>query len=143
MAVVSRTFSVEPAPDVVVAYLADFGHAQEWDPGTVRCVRVDAGPVQVGSQWRNTSKIAGISTELLYTLEHLSPTRVVHVGRNDTATSTETIEVAPEGTGSSITYTNEVIFNGMAKVASPLAKVIFEKLAGETVERLTGALNAL
>lgn len=143
MSTVSRTFTVDVAPEVVIPYLADFAHAETWDPGTVRCVRDDAGPVMVGSTWHNTSKIAGISTELTYTLEQLTDDRIVLVGRNDTATSTETIDVVGSGTGSSVTYTNEVQFNGAAKLAAPLAKVVFEKLGNDTEKQLTETLNAL
>jgi carbon monoxide dehydrogenase subunit G len=140
---VSRTFSVDVSPEVVVPYLADFAHAEQWDPGTVRCVRSDEGPVRVGSSWHNTSKIAGVSTELTYTLEQLTDSRIVLVGRNDTATSTETIDVTARGTGSSITYTNNVQFNGVAKLAVPLAKIVFEKLGSDTEKQLVKTLNAL
>ena len=143
MTTVSRTFTVEPAPDVVVSYLADFSHTEQWDPGTERCTRNDSGPVRVGSSWHNTSKIAGISTDLTYTLDQLSESRIVLIGRNDTATSTEIIEVTPSGTGSSITYTNELEFNGAAKLAAPLGKVIFEKLGNDTEKQMAGVLNNL
>jgi carbon monoxide dehydrogenase subunit G len=140
---VSRTFSVDAPPEIVIPYLADFAHAEQWDPGTVRCVRIDDGPVTVGSSWRNTSKIAGISTELTYTLEQLTDERIALVGRNDTATSTETIDITRSETGSSITYTNEVQFNGVAKLAGPLVKVVFEKLGNDTEKQLVETLNAL
>ncbi len=143
MSTVSRTFSVDPPPEIVIPYLAEFSHAEQWDPGTVRCVRSDEGPVVVGSSWQNTSKIAGISTELTYTLEQLTGERIVLVGRNDTATSTETIDVVRSATGSSITYTNEVQFNGAAKLAAPLVKPVFEKLGDATEKQLVETLNAL
>ncbi len=143
MSTVSRSFTVDVPPEVVVAYLADFAHAEEWDPGTVRCVRNDDGPVRVGSSWHNTSKIVGISTELTYTLRELTGDRIVLVGTNDTATSTETIDVSPRGTGSSITYTNDLQFNGVARFVTPLAKVIFEKLGNDVERQLVETLNAL
>ena len=143
MSTVSRTFSVDAPPEIVTPYLADFAHAEQWDPGTVRCARIDDGPVTVGASWHNTSKIAGISTELTYTLEQLSDERIVLVGRNETATSTETITIARTATGSSITYTNEVQFNGVAKLAGPLAKIVFEKLGADTEKQLVETLNAL
>lgn len=143
MSTVSRTFSVDAAPEVVIAYLADFGNAEQWDPGTVRCVRIDDGPVAVGASWHNTSRIAGITTELTYTLEQLTDERIVLAGRNDTATSTETIVIARGGSGSSITYTNEVQFNGVARLAGPLAKLVFERLGDDTEKQLVQALNAL
>ncbi len=143
MNTVSRTFSVDVAPEIVVPYLADFTHAEQWDPGTVRCVRNDDGPVRVGSSWHNTSKIVGISTELTYTLEHLTETRIVLVGRNETATSTETIDVVAGAPGSRITYTNELQFHGAARLAAPLAKLVFEKLGNDTEKQLVKTLNAL
>ena len=143
MPTVSRTFEVQPPPEVVVPYLADFSHAGQWDPGTERCERIDDGPVKVGATWLNTSKIAGVSTELTYILEQLTDERIVLVGRNDTATSTETIDVTRAGTGSSITYRNDVKFHGAAQVAAPLAKLVFEKLAGDTQRQLVQTLNAL
>ena len=100
MTTVSRTFAVVPPPSVVVDYLKDFGNAEAWDPGTQQCIRLDQGPVRVGSRWRNTSKIAGISTELTYELSELTDDRIVFVGHNETATSTDTITVGPRGTGS-------------------------------------------
>ena len=143
MSTVSRTFSVDAPPEVVIPYLADFGNAEQWDPGTVRCARIDDGPVAVGASWHNTSKIAGITTELTYTLEQLTDERIVLAGRNDTATSTETIVIARGAPGSSITYTNEVRFNGVARLAGPLAKIVFEKLGDDTEKQLVKALNAL
>ena len=93
----TRTFSVTPPPEQVLEYLADFSHAEEWDPGTVSCTRQDSGPVQVGSTWKNVSKFAGREVELTYTLRERSRDRVVFVGENDSATSTDTIVVAFQG----------------------------------------------
>jgi carbon monoxide dehydrogenase subunit G len=143
MSSVSRSFSVDVPPEVVVPYLADFAHAEQWDPGTVRCVRNDDGPVRIGASWHNTSRIVGLSTELTYTLKELTGNRIVLVGINDTATSTETIEVSPSGAGSSITYTNDLHFNGLARLVTPLAKIIFEKLGNDTEKQLVKTLNAL
>ncbi len=99
--------------------------------------------MEIGSTWQNTSKIAGISTELTYTLKELTTGRVVLVGINDSATSTETIDVSPREGGSSITYTNDVQFNGAARLVTPLARVIFEKLGHDTESQLVKTLNAL
>ena len=140
---VSRTFTVTAPPSAVVPYLADFSNAEEWDPGTVSCTREGSGPVEVGATWHNESKIAGISTELTYTLEELTDSHIVLVGRNETATSTETIDVLPADGGSEITYENEIEFKGAAKLAAPAAKVIFEKVANDTVKQMTEVLNSL
>ncbi|GAA5024079.1 SRPBCC family protein [Terrabacter aeriphilus] len=139
---VSRTFTVEKAPAVVVDYLKDFSNAEEWDPGTESCTRIGDGPVAVGAKWHNVSKIAGVTTELEYELVELTDSKVVLVGRNDSATSTDTITVVPSGTGSEITYDADLEMHGAAKLAAPAMKLIFEKLASDTEEQLTRALES-
>lgn len=141
----SRTFDVRPEPAVVVDYLKDFSHAEEWDPGTVSCERIDPGPVQVGSTWHNVSKIAGVSTELLYTLQQLTDDTIVLVGANDTARSVDTITIVPnpDGTGSRVTYEAVIQLKGAAKVADPIMKIVFEKIGSDTEDDMTTVLNRL
>lgn len=139
----SRTFTVKPAPDVVVDYLADFTHAEEWDPGTESCTRLDSGPIQVGSRFHNESKIAGVSTELVYELVTLDPDKVVLRGENDSATSTDTITVTPKDGGSEITYEAVIEAKGVGKLAEPLMKLVFERIGSETEEKMTEVLNRL
>jgi carbon monoxide dehydrogenase subunit G len=141
---VTRTFRVNPAPVVVLDYLKDFGHAEQWDPGTESCHRIGAGPIGIGSSWLNTSRIAGISTELTYTLERLTDDTIVLVGRNDSATSTDTITVHPDGSGSEVTYRADIEMHSTAgKLAGPVVKLVFEKLGSDTERQLTDVLNAL
>ena len=145
MTTVTRTFEVQPAPATVIDYLKDFSNAEEWDPGTESCTRNDSGPVQVGSTWHNVSKIAGVSTELTYTLEQLSDDTIVLVGRNDTATSTDTITVVPnpDATGSRVTYEAVIELKGAAKIADPVMKIVFEKIGNDTEDDMTTVLNRL
>lgn len=143
MTTVSRTFAVKPSPQVVLDYLKDFSHAEQWDPGTERCTRTDSGPIAEGATWHNVSKVAGVTTELTYTLRTLSDDRIVLVGTNDSATSTDTITVTPDGTGSTITYEAELEMHGAAKLATPAMKLLFEKLAHDTQRQMTEVLNAL
>jgi len=140
---VSRTFTVDKPADVVVAYLADFGNAEQWDPGTVSCTRADSGPVQVGSTWNNVSKVLGRETTLDYRLERLEPGRVTLVGRNDTATSTDDITVRPSGGGSEVTYDATVELNGLAKLAYPVMRLEFRRLANKTEAQIKAAVAGL
>ncbi len=139
----SRTFTVTPPPSVVVDYLKDFSHAEEWDPGTERCERLDSGPVRVGSRWHNESKIAGVSTELTYELTELTAERIVLVGKNETATSTDTITVVPDGSGSQVTYEAVIEMSGAARLAEPVVKLVFEKVGNDTEDDMTAVLNRL
>ena len=145
MTTVSRTFTVSPPPNVVIDYLKDFANAEEWDPGTESCTRNDSGPVQVGSTRHNVSKIAGNTTELTYELTELTDDRIVFVGTNDTATSTDTITVVPESRtgGSEITYEAVIEMSGAAKLAEPAVKLLFEKIGNDTEDNMTRVLNGL
>lgn len=139
----SRTFTVTPPPSVVLDYLKDFSHAEEWDPGTEKCERLDSGPIGVGSRWHNESKIAGVSTELTYELMELTEDRLVLVGKNETATSTDTITVVPDGAGSEVTYEAVIEMSGAAKLAEPAVKLVFEKIGNDTEDDMTTVLNRL
>ncbi len=144
MTTVSRTFTVQPEPAVVIDYLQDFTHAEEWDPGTERCTRNDTGPIAVGSTFHNESRIAGVGTELTYTLEELTHDTIVLVGRNETATSTDTITVLPAaGGGSEVTYEAVIEMSGAAKLAAPAVKVVFEKIGDDVEKDMTRALDRL
>ncbi len=143
MTTVTRTFNVTAPANVVVDYLKDFGNAEHWDPGTERCSRNDVGPIAVGANWHNVSKIGGVSTELTYTLQELTTDKIVLVGTNDTATSTDSITVRPASGGSEITYQADIEMIGAAKLAAPIIKLAFEKLGNDTAKQMTEVLNKL
>lgn len=140
---VQRTFTVDKGVEQVVAYLSDFSNAEQWDPGTQSCTRIGSGPVQVGSTWRNVSKVLGQESELEYVLELLEPGHVVLVGRNDTATSTDDITVVDHPDGAEITYDSTVELNGLAKLGAPVVKVEFERLGSKTEKGIQDAVAAL
>lgn len=142
MVEVRRTITVRKPVDVVVNYLKDFSRTEEWDPGTVSCTRLDQGPVQVGARWRNVSRFRGKETELTYELVRLEPERLVFVGKNKTATSTDdlTLEATPDGTV--ITYQATIVFNGLAKLADPFLKREFNKLGDAVVGTMASAVDA-
>ncbi|BBZ20155.1 SRPBCC family protein [Mycolicibacterium gadium] len=143
MPTVSRTFSVSPSPHQVIEYLKDFAHAVEWDPGTQQCTRNDSGPIGKGASWHNVSKIAGVTAELTYTLETMSDSNLVFVGKNKSSTSTENIYVDAADSGSVITYRNDLEMRGPIALLNPLLKLYFEKLANDTEKQMTSVLNRL
>jgi hypothetical protein len=140
MIVVERTFAVIAAPGAVLAYLADFANAQEWDPSAERTSRVDAGPVGPGAQWRHVRKVLGVTAELTYTLLEAGPGRLVFHGRSEGATCTDTVAVRILPGGSEVWYRVDLEMHGLAKLATPLLRAEFEKLATGSVAAVTAAL---
>ncbi|MCX5277584.1 SRPBCC family protein [Streptomyces virginiae] len=127
----------------LVAYLADFSRTEEWDPGTVRCVRVGGGPVQVGSVWRNTSRFRGRTSDLLYRLVSEEPDRLLFVGENKTVTATDDLSFrARSATTTLLTYTASLRFKGWARLATPFLRSEFERLADAVADRLPSAATA-
>ncbi len=143
---VERKLTVRTPAEAVVGYLKDFANAEQWDPGTVSCVRVGDGggaPIGVGTRWHNVSKFRGRETELDYRLDRLEAGRVVFVGTNKTATSTDDFTVTGGTDGTVVTYHANIVFHGLAKLADPFLKKEFEKLGDEVVRTMTEALVAL
>lgn len=139
----SRTFTVNPPPHIVVDYLKDFGHAEQWVPGTRTCERIDSGPVGEGAYWHNVSRMLGRTAELTYKLCELTDRTVVFVGANTSSTAVDTITVEPAGGGSTVTYEAELEMHGTARLLNPVVRLVFDKRAGETQRQLTTVLNAL
>ncbi|MFJ7954671.1 SRPBCC family protein [Streptomyces sp. NPDC096319] len=130
-----------PLPELV-AYLEDFGHAEEWDPGTVSCVRLDDGPVRAGARWRNTSVFRGRTTDLEYRLDVREPARLRFVGENRTVTAVDDLRFTADGNGTRLTYRASLTFHGVAKLATPFLRGEFERLADGVATRLPAAAAA-
>ncbi|MFI5529988.1 SRPBCC family protein [Kitasatospora sp. NPDC051853] len=138
---VERTMRVERPAEEVLRYLADFGNAPEWDPGTEACVRLDDGPVAEGASWRNTSRFRGRRTELTYRLERRAPDRLVFVGHNRTVTATDDIAVRAVDGGTVVHYRASLRFHGLAALAGPFLRGEFERLADAVADRLPRVLT--
>jgi carbon monoxide dehydrogenase subunit G len=140
---VSRTLTVRTPLPAVVDYLKDFAHAEEWDPGTVSCVQTTDGPVGIGTEWRNVSQFRGKETTLTYRLDRAEDRRLVFVGTNKTATSTDDITFAGVDEGTTITYHAHVVFHGLAKLADPFMKKEFDRLGDELIHTMKAAVEKL
>jgi carbon monoxide dehydrogenase subunit G len=140
---VSRSLTVRTPLPAVVDYLKDFAHAEEWDPGTVSCVQTTDGPVGIGTEWRNVSQFRGKETTLTYQLERAEERRLVFVGTNKTATSTDDLTFEGLDEGTTITYHAHVEFHGLAKLADPFLKKEFDRLGDELIHTMTTAVEKL
>ncbi|MGW3245462.1 SRPBCC family protein [Streptomyces sp. NPDC001070] len=138
---VQRSFVIRrPMPDVI-SYLADFGNAVQWDPGTLRCTRIDAGPVTEGAQWCNVSAFRGRRTELTYRLVHRADDRLRFIGNNKTAQSVDDLAFRSDGDATHVTYDATITFHGLARLADPLLKREFERLGDEVARTMPQAVE--
>lgn len=141
---ITRSFTVSPQPETVRAYLLDFAHAERWDPGTVSCLRIDNGPVRVGSSWHNVSRFLGRTVELTYTLARADADRLIFEGTNDAATSTDDLRITRAANGSRITYSANITLNSRFRVVlEPLMALPMRRVADQTVSRMSTTLSGL
>ena len=138
---VTRTFTTTATPDVAYRYLADFTHAEEWDPGTQTCERT-SGDGGVGTTYRNVSKFLGREVEITYTATELAPPTRVHLrGTNEQFEGHDIFTIRAAGRGSEVTYRADMSFSGVSKLASPLVAAYLPILAKKTVEELRASLD--
>ncbi|MFC3741508.1 SRPBCC family protein [Paractinoplanes deccanensis] len=138
-----RTLAVTAASGPVLGYLTDFGNTAAWDPAVQRSTRQDSGPIRPGASWLQVCKILGITTEMVYTLVSAEAGRLLFHGRNEGATCTDSVAVRPLAAGAEVTYRVELEMHGLAKLATPLMRVEFEKFGTASAVALTSALNGL
>lgn len=138
---VSRTFSTVATPDAAYAYLADFTHAEEWDPGSQTCERT-SGDGGVGTTYRNVSTFLGREVEITYTTAELAPPTRVHLrGTNEQFEGHDIFEITAAGRGSQVRYTAEMSFSGLSRFASPVVAAYLPILARKTVDQLRASLD--
>ena len=143
MPTVSRTFLTTAPPGTVFDYLADFTHAEQWDPGTRSCERIscDGG---VGTTYRNVSSFLGRETAIIYTTAELEPPTRVHLtGHNEQFDGHDVLGIRAHGSGSEVTYTAEFAFSGAARLAAPVVAAYLPFLARKTVDQLRECLDRL
>ena len=140
-----KVVTVTKTVEVVFAYLADFTTSNQWDPGTVRTVRM-SGDGGVGTTYRNTSKFAGRETELTYVLNERVPNeRIALRGENKTVISVDTMTFRSldAGARTEVTYVADFTFKGLARFVAPLFKPAMTKLGNEAEAGLQQALDKL
>jgi carbon monoxide dehydrogenase subunit G len=139
---VERTFTVPRPVEDVFDYLGDFTTTNEWDPGTVETTRT-SGDGGVGTTYANTSEFMGRRTDLTYeTVAHERPHRVQFRGRNERATTLDTLSFRESGDGGTeITYRADFDFGTLLNLVAPLLlRRPLEKLADEVEVEIRRAL---
>lgn len=128
------------APGVAFAFMADLTNIARWDPGVVRSEQVVGSRPGPDAAFEVTVK--GMRKPLRYvTNEYEPPTRVVVQARSRLLTSLDEITVAPDGTGSLVTYDAHLTLNGPLGAADPILRAPFHRAADRATAGLVDALD--
>lgn len=128
--VVVRINTARP-PAEVLAYMADFSHAPEWDPSVVSATRLDEGQLRVASTFDLVVRSAGRSLPLHYEITELDESHATLVARTPTLESVDTLSVALGGEGTVFTYDARLTLIGIWRVFNPFLAVMFRSLAAK------------
>lgn len=142
--IITHTVTVDRPVGAVFHYVSDFTTTTEWDPGTVRTIRV-SGDGDAGTIYRNVSRFLGRTTELTYVVLERSPDKRISLrGENATLVALDTMTLRPLEPGrTELTYRAEFTFNGIWKLVAPLLAPAFRRLGDQAQAGLSRALNAL
>ena len=146
---IERSVTVGHPVERVFAYLSDFTTTTEWDPGSVRTVRV-SGEGDVGTTYHNVSRFLGRETELDYVVTELVPNESFALrGENatvvahDSMTFVRTASATGGGEGTTVTYRADFQFKGLVRLVAPLLAPAFTKLGDEAEQGMRDALGRL
>ena len=125
------------------AFLSAFENTPTWDPGTPEVEKRTPGPVALGSKFHAVAEFRGKRQPIDYVVTELSGNRIQLRGENKTVISVDTIDVRPAGTGSEVHYNAEFTLKGIAKLAEPFVKPMFEKLGDPAADGMRRQLDSL
>jgi hypothetical protein len=142
--IITRIVTTAHPASVVFAYVSDFTTTTEWDPGTVRTVLV-SGQGDMGTEYRNTSRFLGRTTELTYMVTAFLPGELISLrGENATVIAQDTMTLRTKDDGrTELTYQAEFTFKGLWRLVAPLLAPAFGRLGDEARVGLKRALDAL
>lgn len=132
-----RSIEVPGDPEEVFAYLADFTHTAEWDPGISEARRLTPPPTEVGSRFEVVALFRGNRQRFEYAVTELDPGRRVALhGEGEKAVSEDEIAVSGADGRTRVRYRADLRLKGVYRVAEPLLGGTFRRMGDEALEGL-------
>lgn len=108
------------SPAESFAYMADLSNFAEWDPGVIKAEQVEGDGAGPDAVFDMAVKGVGGPLTLRYQTEAYDPpSSIVARAESRFLTSLDTITVAGDGTGSTVTYDAELTLNGLLGLTDP------------------------
>ncbi|MFJ6278518.1 Carbon monoxide dehydrogenase subunit G [Arthrobacter subterraneus] len=143
MITVSGSVQTDLPPERTFAYLSQFEHTSEWDPGTPVVEKRSQGPVAVGHRYHAEALFRGKRSSIEYEVIELGTRFIKLRGENKTVEAFDSIEVKPSGSGSEVTYTAQFRMKGAVKLLQPLLRPAFNSLRDPALNGMKQRLQSL
>lgn len=142
MARFTTTITSPLPPDEAFARMAAFDRVPEWDPATQASVRVGAERGQ-GAEFDVTTRFAGKTQHVRYRMSaYQSPRRfVLDAALPNGIGLRDEITVAPNGTGSLVTYDARILAGGIWRLADPMFAMLFRRIGARAIPGLERYLD--
>lgn len=130
--------------DDAFAFVADFGHAERWDPGVVTSVRSNPGPVGIGARYHLGVRLRGKAAPMEYEITVFEPSRrVVLKGKGSGVSAVDDIRFEATQTGTRIDYVADIRLEGLMRLAAPFAGGALSRIARDARDGMQHALDQL
>jgi len=130
-------------PERAFGYMSNLENFDEWDPGTTSSQRVVGSAPGLGTAYDLVIRTAGRNMTLRYeTIEFDAPRRITARADTKTLQSLDiiTVEATPDG-GSIVRYDANISLKGLAKLATPLLALGFQRIGDHAAAGLRRALE--
>ncbi|MGH2513519.1 MAG: SRPBCC family protein [Candidatus Limnocylindrales bacterium] len=122
--------------------IADFAHAQDWDPGVATSVRVEPGPLGIGSRYQLGVRVGSRVVPMEYRITTFEPDRrVILTGSGSNISVVDEIRFEELADGTRIDYTADIHLGGWMRLVEPLAGGAFRKIARNALEGMQRYLD--
>lgn len=130
-------------PQRVLAYMAEFSNATEWDPSVVAARSLDPGPPRRGSAYELTVAVGRRRhVTLHYVITELSGSAVELLAETRWLRSRDRITVSGATGGSRVTYDARLSLRGIARPLSAVLAPPFHRTAIRALVSLRRVLSA-
>lgn len=138
-----ETIEVPQPIGEVFDYTSNFANIAQWDPGIAESSKVSQGSIGIGAEFRVRVKFGPLHTiPMTYVIiTYEPPFRVVLEGKGDTIQALDDIQFAATATGTRITYTADLSFQGFMGHVVPYLKGMLDKVGKNAVKGLQTVLS--
>jgi carbon monoxide dehydrogenase subunit G len=138
----AREIEVTTPPGETFAYLADFSHTSEWDPGIAEARRLTPEPTAVGSRFEVIALFRGNRQRFEYVVtEFEEGNRIALRGEGEKAISDDAMTLWASGGGTRIRYEADIRLKGVLRVAEPFLGGTMKKIGDDALDGLSARLS--
>jgi carbon monoxide dehydrogenase subunit G len=137
----AREIEVPTPVGETFAYLADFTHTAEWDPGIAEARRLTPEPTAVGSRFEVIALFRGKRQRFEYIVtEYEDGRRIALRGEGDKALSDDVITVTATGNGTRVGYEADLRLKGVLRLGEPFLGSTFRRMGDDALDGLAARL---